>query len=246
MTQTSGGILTLVSTPIGNLADMTYRGVEELKEADVVLAEDTRHSRRLLDHYGVQAKLTSYHDHNKERVTPGLIERLIAGERMALITDAGTPGVSDPGFFLVRAAIAAGVPVTAVPGPSAILPALVLSGFGTDSFAFEGFTPKKKGELARAVSALADERRTTIYYVAPHQLLKVLTAFAGELPDRELAVARELTKLYEEVVRGTAADLLQHYSGRAVRGEIVLVVEGVGKRPRRKKRLRDGEERKDA
>ena len=246
MTQSSYGILTLVSTPIGNLGDMTYRAVEELKEADVVLAEDTRHSRRLLDHYGIQARLTSYHDHNKERVTPGLIERLCSGERIALITDAGTPGVSDPGFYLVRAAIAAGVPVSAAPGPSAILPALVLSGFGTDSFAFEGFTPKKKGGLARAVSALAEERRTTIYYVAPHQLLKVLSAFADELPDRRLAVARELTKLHEEVMRGTAAELLEHYSGRAVRGEIVLVVDGVGKRPRRAKRSWDHEEGKDA
>jgi 16S rRNA (cytidine1402-2'-O)-methyltransferase len=154
---------------------------------------------------------------------------------MALVTDAGTPGVSDPGFYLVRAAIAAGVPVTTTPGASALLPALVLSGFATDAFVFEGFTPKKKGELARLVESLADERRTSLYYVAPHQLLKVLGAFDERLPERRLAVARELTKLHEEVVRGSAAELLTHFGVRAIRGEIVLVVEGVGRRRGRPK-----------
>jgi 16S rRNA (cytidine1402-2'-O)-methyltransferase len=209
---------------------MTYRAVEELRSADLILAEDTRHSRTLLDHYGVAARPRPYHDHNKEKVTPGIIERLAAGERVALVTDAGTPGVSDPGFYLVRAALAAGIRVSAAPGASAILPALVLSGLPTDAFAFEGFPPKKKGQLAATVEALADERRTTIFYVAPHQLIKVLEAFDAALPGRQLAVARELTKVHEEIRRGTARELLAHYGARAVKGEIVLVVAGVGRR----------------
>jgi len=228
----SAGTLVLVSTPIGNLGDMTHRAVEVLGAVDVILAEDTRHSRRLLVHYGISTRLSPYHDHNKERVTPDLVARLLAGERMALVTDAGTPGVSDPGFYLVRAAIAAGVTVTASPGASALLPALVLSGCATDSFAFEGFTPKKRGELERTVAALANEPRTTVFYVAPHQLLKVLDALAAALPERRIAVARELTKLHEEVVRGTASEVRERFVGRVVRGEIVLVVDGVGRRGR--------------
>lgn len=230
---TAPGTLTLVSTPIGNLGDMTYRALEVLRGADAVLAEDTRHSRRLLEHYDIPRRPLSFHDHNKERVTPGIIERLLGGENIALVTDAGTPGISDPGFYLVRAAIAAGVPATTAPGASALLPALVLSGFPTDRFAFEGFTPKKKGELARAVEALSEETRTVIYYVAPHQLLKVLQAFHDGLPGRDLAVARELTKIHEEVVRGTPAELLAHFDGHRVRGEIVLLVAGAAKKRRR-------------
>jgi 16S rRNA (cytidine1402-2'-O)-methyltransferase len=235
-------MLTLVSTPIGNLGDMTRRGVEELKAADLILAEDTRHSRTLLDHYGISARPQAYHDHNKERVTPGIIERLLAGDRVALITDAGTPGVSDPGFYLTRAAIDAGVRVSAAPGANAILPALVLSGLPTDAFAFEGFPPRKKGQLAAAVAALAGERRTTVYYVAPHQLVKVLEAFEAGLPDRRLAVARELTKVHEEVLRGTARELLAHFQDRAVRGEIVLVVAGVGRKSARRRGTQGGED----
>jgi len=224
------GTLTLVSTPIGNLGDITYRAVETLGEADLILAEDTRHSRRLLTHYGISTPVSSYHDHNKERVTPGIVERLAGGAKVALVTDAGTPGVSDPGFYLVRAAIEAGIQVTVAPGASAVLPALVLSGFPTDQFVFAGFTPRKKGELARTVEALAEERRTTIFYVAPHQLIKVLEAFAAALPGRALALAREITKLHEEVVRGTPAELLEHFGARRVRGEMVLVVRGVDRR----------------
>lgn len=226
-----GGVLTLVSTPIGNMGDITLRAVEVLGEADAILAEDTRRSRRLLAHHGIKAKsLISYHDHNKERVTPGLVERLVAGEHLALVSDAGTPGVSDPGFYLVRAAVAAGVTVTAAPGANSILPALILSGFPTDAFVFEGFPPRKKTELERTVDALSGERRTVIYFVPPHRLQKVLDALASRFPDRELAVARELTKLHEEVVRGTALELAERYRGRRPRGEIVLVVKGIGRK----------------
>jgi len=225
------GTLTLVATPIGNLGDMAPRAVEALREADVVLAEDTRHSRKLFAHFSVAVRTEPYHDHNKERVTPRMVERLLAGARVALVTDAGTPGISDPGFYLVRAAIAAGIVVTMVPGANALLPALVLSGFPTDAFVFAGFTPRKKGELARAVDALGEETRTVVYYVSPHQLLKVLAALADRLPDRALAVARELTKVHEEVVRGTAAELAERFA-RGVRGEIVLVVHGAERKRR--------------
>jgi 16S rRNA (cytidine1402-2'-O)-methyltransferase len=227
----TAGTLTLVSTPIGNLADVTLRALEVLRGADAILAEDTRRSRKLLSHHGVPAPpMISYHDHNKERVTPGIVARLLSGERLALVTDAGTPGVSDPGFYLVRAALDAGVPVTVAPGANALLPALVLSGFPTDAFVFEGFPPRKRGELTRAIDAVAEERRTVVYYVSPHRLLKVLEAFAERLPERRLAVARELTKLHEEVARGTAAELLEKFKGRKVRGEIVLVVRGAGRK----------------
>ncbi|MDH3196644.1 MAG: 16S rRNA (cytidine(1402)-2'-O)-methyltransferase [Candidatus Krumholzibacteria bacterium] len=224
------GTLTLVSTPIGNLGDMTPRAVEALRQADLVLAEDTRHSRKLLAHFGLSARPEPYHDHNKERVTPKVVEMLLAGRCVALVTDAGTPGISDPGFYLVRAAIAAGVRVTAAPGANAILPALVLSGFPTDAFVFEGFTPRKKGELARAVAALEEEKRTVLFFVSPHQLLKVLAAFAARLPERPLAVARELTKMHEEVARGTAAELVAHFERTGVRGEMVLVVHGAARK----------------
>jgi 16S rRNA (cytidine1402-2'-O)-methyltransferase len=214
------------------MGDITLRALETLRDADAVLAEDTRHSGRLLAYHGITARFVSYHDHNKERVTPGLLERLRSGQKLALITDAGTPGVSDPGFYLVRAAVAEGIPVTAVPGANAILPALVLSGFPTDAFVFDGFPPRKKSELQRAFAALGDERRTTVYFVPPHQLLKVLGIIAEVLPDRMLAVARELTKLHEEIVRGTGEELLEKFGNRRIRGEIVLLVKGAGRKRR--------------
>jgi 16S rRNA (cytidine1402-2'-O)-methyltransferase len=226
------GTLTLVATPIGNLGDITYRAVEILKSVDVVLAEDTRHSRRLLNHYAIATPLLPYHDHNEARVTPSIVERLQRGENVALITDAGTPGISDPGFYLVRAVLEAGVAVTMAPGASAVLPALVLSGFPCESFVFGGFTPRKPGELSRAIASLEHEARTAVWLVSPHQLRKVLGALAAQLPDRPVAVARELTKLHEEVARGTAVELSEHFAKGDVRGELVLVVKGVGKRRR--------------
>ena len=207
----SRGILYVVATPIGNLGDMTYRGVEVLKTVSTILCEDTRQTRKLLTHYGISNRLSAYHDHNKERVTPGLIERLRNGEDLALVSDAGTPGISDPGFYLTRAAIAEGISVSVAPGPNAILPALLLSGFPTDAFIFEGFLPRKQGELKRKFEALNDERRTAIYYVSPYKLVKVLEALETVLPTRSVAVVREITKIHEEVRRGTAGELLQHF-----------------------------------
>jgi 16S rRNA (cytidine1402-2'-O)-methyltransferase len=223
------GAIWLVSTPIGNLGDMTYRGIETLKAAAAILAEDTRQSRKLLDHYAIKNQLIAYHDHNKERVTPAIIQRLKGGDILALISDAGTPGVSDPGFYLIRAAIAEGIPVRVVPGANAILPALLMSGFPTDAFVFEGFLPRKKGELGRRFEKLADERRTAIFFVPPHRLLKVLQAIAEALPERQVAVVREISKIHEEVRRGTAAELIGLYGERRVRGEIVILIRGRGK-----------------
>lgn len=220
------GRLALVSTPIGNLGDMTYRGVEALKNASAILCEDTRHTKKLLTHYGIQNRLSSYHDHNKERVTPALIERMKSGDDLALVSDAGTPGISDPGFYLARAAASEGIVVTVIPGANAILPALLLSGFPTDAFIFEGFLPNKKGERERQIRALEDERRTTIFFVSPYKLIRALETVASVLPERTTAVVREITKIHEEVRKGTAAELIEYFSPRKVRGEIVLLVKG--------------------
>jgi 16S rRNA (cytidine1402-2'-O)-methyltransferase len=220
------GTLTLVSTPIGNLGDITYRAVETLKQVAAILAEDTRHTRKLLVHFGIQNELIAYHDFNKEHVTPALIARLLAGDDLAVVTDAGTPGISDPGFYILRAAIAEGIPVGVVPGANAILPALLLSGFPTDAFVFEGFLPRKAGELERKLRALEDEHRTFVAFVAPHKLLKVLAAIDAALPGRQVAVVREITKIHEEVRRGTAKELAAHFGAGGVRGEIVVVIKG--------------------
>lgn len=225
------GKLILVSTPIGNLEDMTFRGVETLKTAAAILAEDTRQTRKLLNRYGVQNELISYHDHNKERVTPRLIERLKRGDVLALVSDAGTPGISDPGFYLTRAAIAGGVPISVVPGASAILSALLMSGFPTDRFVFEGFLGRKRSEIQRQLAALEDEHRTTVFFASPHRLVKTLEVAAEVFGDRPLAVVREITKIHEEVRRGTAAEVLTYYAARRVRGEIVLVIRGAAKSP---------------
>ncbi len=222
------GSLTLVATPIGNLGDITVRALEVLKSVNVILAEDTRHSRVLLNHYAINSPLVPYHDHNEAKITPSLVERMQRGEKMALITDAGTPGISDPGFYLVRAALAAGIEVTTAPGPSALLAALTISGFPCETFIFVGFTPKKTGELAKMVDELVEEPRTTVFYVAPHQLRKVIDAIADRIPDREIAVAKEITKIHEHVARGTAAEVQIKIGPTVPRGEFVLIVRGIG------------------
>jgi 16S rRNA (cytidine1402-2'-O)-methyltransferase len=221
------GALFVVSTPIGNLGDMTLRAIETLRTVSAVLAEDTRHSRHLLDHFGIQTPLEAYHEHNEARATPRLLERLLNGERLALVTDAGTPLVSDPGARLVRAALEAGVPVTPIPGPSALLAALVASGLSADRFTFFGFLPRKGRERAAALAEVAALRHTAVLYEAPPRVadtLADLAAVAGVR--RETVLARELTKQYEEIRRGTAGELARYYAGAPPRGEVVILVAG--------------------
>ncbi|MEZ4702450.1 MAG: 16S rRNA (cytidine(1402)-2'-O)-methyltransferase [Rhodothermales bacterium] len=227
-------MLYLVPTPVGNLEDITLRALRILKEVHLIACEDTRTSGVLLDHYGIPTPRASYHDHNERQRAPQFIARMQAGESIALITDAGTPGISDPGFYLVRACHEAGLPVVALPGPTAFVPALVASGLPAERFVFEGFLPVKKGRKTR-VDALREEVRTMIFYESPHRLVKTLAlleaTFGGSRP---AAVAREVSKKFEEVRRGDLATLRTHYESQdKVRGELVLVVGGIGGRERR-------------
>ena len=225
------GLLILAATPIGDVGDAPPRLREVLATADVVAAEDTRRLSRLTAALGVQpaGRVLSYHEHNESRRTPELAEALVGGATVVVVTDAGMPSVSDPGFRLVQAAVDAGVRVTAVPGPSAVLTALAVSGLPVDRFCFEGFLPRKAGERARALAELAGERRTLVLFEAPHRLEATLAALAQAFGEgRRAAVCRELTKTYEEVVRGTLAELVAWSEGGTARGEITLVVEGAG------------------
>lgn len=222
----STGTLYLVGTPIGNLEDITARALRILREVAVVAAEDTRQSLKLLRHFEIQTQLVSYHEHNQRTAGPALIERLQAGDSVALVTDAGMPAISDPGEDLVRLALAAGVPVIPVPGPTAFVSALVVSGLPTERFAFDGFLPTKKKEREGALARLATEERTVMIYEAPHRLMETLADLDRVLGARPMAAARELTKLHEEVVRGTPAELLVHFEAKAPRGEFVLVIGG--------------------
>jgi len=220
--------LVLAATPIGDSRDASPRLLTELEQAPVVAAEDTRRLRRLTDRLGitVSGEVVSYHEHNEAVRTPELVERISAGERVLLVTDAGMPSVSDPGYRLVQACVAADLPVTCVPGPSAVLMALAVSGLPVDRFCFEGFLPRKTGERERALGALVDEPRTMVFFEAPHRLASTLTSMAGVLgEDRPAAVCRELTKTYEEVRRGPLADLAV-WAGDGVKGEITVVVAG--------------------
>lgn len=215
-------------TPIGNLGDITLRALEVLKGVDLILAEDTRTSGKLLTHYGITTPRRSYHMHNEHRIAAGIIGELAQGASMALVSDAGTPGISDPGFLLVRAGLEAGIRVECLPGATALVPALVASGFPSDRFVFEGFLPVKKGRQTR-LQELAEEKRTMVFYESPHKLLKTLehlTEHMGE--DRPVSVSRELTKLYEETVRGTLAEVMAHFRTHAPKGEFVLVLAGRG------------------
>ena len=226
--RTPRAALVLAATPIGDARDASPRLLDELATADVVAAEDTRRLRRLTDRLGVQTtgEVVSYHEHNEASRTPDLVTRLEQGARVLLVTDAGMPSVSDPGFRLVEACVAAGVPVTCVPGPSAVLMALAVSGLPVDRFCFEGFLPRKAGERERALAGLADEARTMVFFEAPHRLAATLGSMATVLgADRPAAVCRELTKTYEEVRRGPLAELAA-WAGDGVKGEITVVVAG--------------------
>ncbi|MFF1883993.1 16S rRNA (cytidine(1402)-2'-O)-methyltransferase [Pseudarthrobacter sp. NPDC058196] len=223
------GRIVLAATPIGNTGDASARLVELLGTADIVAAEDTRRLHRLVQSLGVTVagRVISYHEHNEATRTAELLDQVRAGSTLVMVTDAGMPAVSDPGFRLVEGAIAAGLPVTAVPGPSAVLTALALSGLPTDRFCFEGFLPRKAGERASRLADLAAERRTMVFFEAPHRLEAMLRALRERFgPDRPIAVCRELTKTYEEVIRGTIGELLQWAEGNEVRGEIAVVLGG--------------------
>lgn len=226
MSETSRPNLYIVPTPIGNLKDITYRAVEVLKQADVILAEDTRTSGILLKHLEISRPLQSYHIFNEHKAVEKLVSRMKAGEYFALVSDAGTPAISDPGFLLVRAVLEAGLEVQCLPGATAFVPALVNSGLPNDRFVFEGFLPHKKGRKTR-IEGLMEETRTMIFYESTHRIQKTLLQLSeafGE--DRQACVSRELTKLHEENVRGSLAELIEYYSTHSVKGEIVLVVAG--------------------
>ncbi len=218
--------LYVVPTPIGNLADITHRSIHVLSQVELILCEDTRVSQKLLKHYNIDTPTKSYHMHNEHRTVDRLVEQLQQGMSMALISDAGTPAISDPGFLLVRACLQSGVNVTSLPGPTAFVPALVQSGFPTDRFVFEGFLPHKKGRKSR-LSQLAEETKTIVLYESPHRILKTLAQCAQVMgPDRQASISRELTKAFEETVRGTLEELEAHFTTHTPKGEFVLVIQG--------------------
>jgi len=218
--------LYVVPTPIGNLGDMTFRAIEVLKEVDIILAEDTRNSGKLLKHFGIETRMTSYHQHNEHKIVEWMAQRISEGETIALISDAGTPAISDPGFLLVRKCVELGVEVDCLPGATALVPALVNSGLPNDKFFFEGFLPHKKGRQTR-LKELAELTQTIVFYESPHRLVKTLFQliefFGGE---RKVSVSRELSKLHEENARGTLLEVHEHFVQKPVKGEIVIVVAG--------------------
>ena len=220
------GKLFLVPTPIGNLEDITFRAIRVLKEVDLILAEDTRNSGKLLKYFDISTPMQSHHMHNEHKTVDHVVSRIQSGENIALISDAGTPAISDPGFLLTRACVEANIEVDCLPGATAFVPALVNSGLPNDKFVFEGFLPVKKGRQTR-LKLLAEETRTMVFYESPHKLLKTLGNFAEYFgSERRLSVSREITKMHEETIRGTAEEVLQYYTDHPAKGEIVIVVEG--------------------
>lgn len=227
------GTLYIVPTPVGNMEDMTLRAVRVLKEVDLVLAEDTRTSGILLKHFGIENRIMSHHKYNEHGTSASVIERLKSGMDIALISDAGTPGISDPGFFLAREAAREGITVQCLPGATACIPAVIDSGLPCDRFCFEGFLPQKKGRQT-FIETLREEPRTMVFYESPYRVVKTLSQFADVFgSDREACVCREISKVHEESVRGTLSQLLSHFEATAPRGEIVIVVAGTGKRVRK-------------
>lgn len=236
--------LYIIPTPIGNLEDITLRAIRILKEVDIILAEDTRTSGNLLRHLGIEKRLFAHHQHNEHKTVTMIAERIANGEKIALVTDAGTPGISDPGFLLVRECIAHGIEVECLPGPTAFVPALVVSGLPCDTFCFEGFLPQKKGRQTK-IKSLVQEQRTMVFYESPHRLVKALEQFAeyfGE--ERKASVSRELSKMFEENKRGTLKELADYFKSKTVKGEIVIVVAGaeVEKTKKEKKHNQNEEE----
>ena len=221
-----GGTLYLVATPIGNLEDITQRALRILREVSLVAAEDTRHTRRLLDHFGIRASLVSLFEHNERAKASGLVERLRGGESIAVVTDAGSPGIADPGYPLVRAAVAEGVRVESIPGPSAVISALQVSGLPTDSFTFVGFLPVKPGARRRVLEEYAERRETIVAFESPHRIDRCLEDLEAVWQERPIALARELTKLHEQVLRGSAREVREALREDQKRGEMVLVLGG--------------------
>lgn len=229
------GILYIVPTPVGNMEDMTLRAIRTLKEADLILAEDTRTSGILLKHFDIKNQLMSHHKFNEHGTSAAIVERLKAGQTIALISDAGTPGISDPGFFLVREAVAAGITVQCLPGATAFVPAIVSSGLPDDRFCFEGFLPQKKGRQTRLLS-LQDEERTIIFYESPYRVVKTLQQLAEVFgSDRQVSCCREISKVHEESVRGTLTEVIAHFQQTEPRGEFVIVVAGKEKQKQKNK-----------
>jgi len=229
------GILYIVPTPVGNMEDMTLRAIRTLKEADLILAEDTRTSGILLKHFDIKNQLMSHHKFNEHGTSAAIVERLKAGQTIALISDAGTPGISDPGFYLVREAVAAGITVQCLPGATAFVPAIVSSGLPDDRFCFEGFLPQKKGRQTRLLS-LQDEERTMIFYESPYRVVKTLQQLAEVFgSDRQVSCCREISKVHEESVRGTLTEVIAHFQQTEPRGEFVIVVAGKEKQKQKNK-----------
>lgn len=217
-------MLYIVSTPIGNLKDITFRAIETLKAVDLIAAEDTRHTKILTDHYGITTHQTSYFEHNQIKKADYLLGLLREGKNIALVTDAGTPGISDPGYYLIRLARENDIPIAVIPGPTALIAALSLSGLPAHNFVFEGFLPVKSGGRRKKLEELRDEKRTVIFYESPHRLVKTLRDIAEILGDREVVIARELTKKFEEIKKAPASDLIKHFTQHKPRGEFVLLL----------------------
>ena len=220
----SSGVIYIVATPIGNLDDISFRAVETLRNVDLIACEDTRHTLKLLNKYEIKNKLIPYHDHNKIKKTPVLIEKLKEGQSLALVSDAGTPSISDPGFYLIREAIKNDIELSPIPGPTSLISAVVASGLEIDRFVFEGYLPRKKGRTKR-LKELAEYRVTIVIFEGPHRVIKTLNDLREYLGDRKAAIGREMTKINEEFIRGTLSELIAHYDSRKPRGEYVIVVE---------------------